>query len=462
MKESYSSEERRQIYEQLSAQALVGRLTEKELADAMLAFDERRWYPSVGTKWIEENPELFGQCIKDAERFLRVCSQLYNCICRLLLVSEILQLIPGNKLEAFVYDAYVRCGAHDASWVKVALEVGVSRETIARAIIKRLENADHGVIADFLVRGSDFGGLAGCAEAARLIMLKQPPQPERFVKDGRPYRRIVRDDGRVLDEWWLPLDRPWGVLTAEELEKAFRLCAKKEPVKVLSVRSEIGMALRDDIAAEICEFAVSQVNDLREMSGKFCLLNDIKLATRLELAKRLKPFDPNDCDTETQTNTVGFILGLVFSLDQEKGRKFFSSVERLLISIPLRVLARAVAWNIFLKLNGNSRAPVTPPPPNYQWFWIWHFVERQLQAGECIMGKVQLGTFKSRGSTYAEKQYEISYGGDLYVVDRYQHRYMPLVGDVVIIHPLSAKFLTRRGSKSVWYVNFVPLDKRRD
>ncbi len=465
MKSKYvSTEECREVAEMLDMKAAAGSLDEHYLHQAFVIFDDSTTWRSVGVHWVEQHPDLFGRFVKDPEAFLRQHFDTPSCLSHLICISEVLQLIPGERLENFLRDAYVHCGASMSDWTQFALELGISPKVTAGMILDRLQKMDPRSDGWYTFFHGDDGirEIAGASGPYRLQLLLDPG-PEIITFEGRPHRRCYRDNGQSLRTWYIALDRAWGIFTDDEFMVTMKVCARKRPDLVLANRDKIGLRLDETKAAALCVEAAEYIESLEMMERSD--FKELPLQSRLGIARRLKQFEDKG-KVYLQAPTLRFLLGLMTELGgQDNVRQFFRQLEPIFASIQVTTLAQKVATWIYeqdVRPYDRRSTSFQPPTPMSQWFWLWQYVVDRLLENHYIVGCVEEGSFIPRGRTQPMRQHQVHHGHTLYVHDRFAHRYYPANGDHVLIYGPSSQFLARNSEGEIRRAYFVPLDRNKD
>ncbi len=436
---------------------------------------------SMGMRWIAENPEPFLQIVGDADIFLESVVRLYDraegnpqeknegvrlsshWFFRSFLISpELLRLLSPEGRTRCVRDLYPRFGATNNEWVRAAAMAGVSRATMAEALLERLRgtriepgmaNDVHDFLRYGIERPEDASPIAMTVrrlgiehgrngrhdelvrapdkawpsiektvaeQNARMDAGLPPNVPFHFVLEFPPHARPT-----AAEKWTAAFCglNPWSVLTNRELETALLLCAEKAPGETVKARARILRRLDAAAADIIVGDALDRLDSVSDVPADEWARLSVDQRTRF--AERLAAVEKDFLVKPT----AQFLFTLLLELPPEERHGFYAkTVSRVLLSANASKVY--VAWRqLGREDDGLEKA-----------------LRRHLQ-----LAGYRLGTIVRRRHPKGGFQQAVEDGKTLYVQERGNHRYFPRDGDVVLFHP-NGRHLT----PSVVAVTFVP------
>lgn len=415
------------IMQRLSALADDLVLNQRHLSEAVWQYDDHMQYipESVGTTWIIDNADDFARNL-DAEAFLREHFDAPHCLELILLYPEVLKLVAEAKREMFVHDAYVRCGARNEGWIRAAIEVGITKQTIATTIKDHLERVpamdpDSGIHTAFHEFFEGSTGHVKVDKRLRAEELRYLPAAE--CAAAPDYR----------DLWEFEPNTAWEVLGEEDFLGIARLCAEKAPHLVLQNRWQLARKLSPEHVQEICVAAAERVP-----SGLHQRLEDLQLLpidVRVRIAKRIT-VRPHGNDASI---TAKFLADLLLSMDLPQAIAFYEQIDCTLSAINAAVLYRAT-WKLRHEASKRRTAD-----------WLDGVLQDRLKADGYVIGTIEEGQHTDRHGR-ARRQWQVGYDGLTFVQDRHQHRYYPKKDDAVLFRPAAGARLTPK----VIAVMFIP------
>jgi len=419
-----------------------GTATHADMMNFMLLIDScgHETVPSsVGMEWIWGNPARFAEIVGNVDEFVHeVCVLLdlaeaepaentweiqqlrYRFFRSFIGNRDLLGLLSPKMREEFVTEFYPRHGAHNNGWISAALRVGVSRETIAHAILTKLRNTEvvRGMassIGDFVRFGTGLNDAPVHSALWSLGITRDEMSVLRPAIEADPTNGIAEVTRRLAlgivprqDQFTgFPEFDPWWVLTNQELEEALLICAAQVPGETMTAIGHAAIAKRLDARAkERIQMAV--LNSMTSLDGVSIetIERNLSLTGRVMLAMRLAA-GPHEW---LRTITAQFLFRIMVELDRSKREAFWvETVERLIVGTSPATLYRT--WRQ-LKLE-EPDVEIT--------------LRRNLEAANYAIGTVRRGQ-NPKGGT----QWMVEIGRFRFVEERNQHRYFPTDGDLVV------------------------------
>lgn len=412
--------------ESLRLKALRGELDPDQLADAVWeGYDDGDYIDrSIGTTFMMRNPELFAGVVHEGARFYFLMALLSAPHHSELLIchSEFLKTVPESMRFRYIYDAYLRNGARNGSWIIAAEEAGMDRAEIAEAILKRLYNApaeDQSTntvtpFYEFLAYGDQATGM-------------------------RSLPVMVKPEGSVDDPscWMIPESSAWGVLSREQLYVAAMECAFKAPRRIFEFGRKLRMKLLRWQADEIMRIAAYGLRTLPTLTSTNTALLELPQPVREDLLRKHWPTDGPEYVRLLVQTVLGASSPSEFYLEiQEKAEKV-SALTTYIHAMPL-----------IKKAAGTDRANAAN--------WLGAVIMARVRAEGYMTGVLQLGTYNDNklGGRQRTQLYVSGPEGVRYIMDRNANPTLGLrVGQEVI-------FPTRRAVKrltpKVFAVQFYP------
>lgn len=454
--------------EEFQVKVADGSVTTVDLIWHILTIDDIDMPQSLGMDWIRNNPTEFAGIVGNVDAFLEEVLRLaeldlesddtevkawdglhglrYWFLRSFIGSKDLMALLSPAWRVRYVRDIYPRIGAHTMSWISTAVLSGITRDTIATAILQRLRRVEinKGVVndvEDFLRYGGGHDLHAAPIHAAlwRLELSRDGmqilrPQIETDPSAGFPEieRRLhvgvkPRED-RILGGF--PEIPPWFALSNTELAEALRICATKAPAQTLQILRDERVRPRLQPADEdaIVTMATQRMDTIMGVSLE-TLEGLLDLTDREALARQLKPVQEH----YLHAPTAQFLFRIICELSPYEARRRFWQEVIVPVLKPASAAAVYKAWRQ-MQLEEDD-------------------VESELRSRLDEEGYI-LSTIR-RGSHQGKVQWFVDVRGTRYVQDRYEHRYFPTEGDLVLFKPTSGHRLT----PTVMAVTFIPVMK---
>ncbi len=239
------------------------------------------------------------------------------------------------------------------NWIAKDLMAGVSRETIARKILERLEECDPrgdtDAIDEFLDDLSTYRRLS-TKHSVVLTRIREHP----YFANG-PSFLPTREEGSwvqiakaitIRRDEAVPTDPAWescfaglstfGVLIASEREEALRICAEKAPQQVYRMRQVIEYRIRKPFAGELMFDVIDILASRKAIRPQ--ALSQMSPEDRRRIAARI---DPVERDRYKAISWAAkFLLCLITDLPEEEREAFWTNHVCL-------VLAKAASTTVY-------------------------------------------------------------------------------------------------------------------
>lgn len=394
---------------------------------------------SVGMQWIWANPKRFAEVVGNVDDFVaEVCVLLdlsegeptensweiqqlrYRFFPSFICNRELLGLLSTKMREEYVTEFYPRHGAHNNGWISAALRAGVSRQTIATAILTKLRTSEvvRGIPSgsgDFLRYGAGLNEAPVHSALWSLGVTHDEMAVLRPAIEKDPTNGFVEIERRLAlgivprqDQFTgFPEFDPWWVLTNQELEEALLFCAVHLAGQTLTAIDHPAIAKRLDRHAKD-RIVVAAMNAMTSLGGVSIetLERHLTLAGRVSLAMRLSASpQPWHC-----VITAQFLFRIMLELSPGKREAFWvETVEKIIADAsPVTLYC---TWRR-LKLEERD---------------IEITLRRKLEDAGYAIGNIRRG-MNPKGGT----QWMVETNRFRFVEERHQHRYFPTEDDLVV------------------------------
>lgn len=341
---------------------------------------------SVGIAWMLRNPEAFGEQIDDALAFYREHLDNYY-IAAILRSKDLFELISEGERVRFMRDVIAR-HTTDGRWVRTVIEAGVPRADVAGAILDKLRATD----VDLSKSGIDFLSYEFLEYGAGYI--------------SRSFFGLVFDDKYTL----------WSVLSDDEFIEALRICIDKAPNLLFGgpdINSRITLIQKLDL-----RLPRNQVDAiLLEAAAKLQNLGHVSI----DALDRL-PFDVRLDITRRTGGPLDLVVRLALELGSENGGLALCDEFRESFALVNSDTYRRL-HPLLRSTNDHTMVSVINPE-----------LVNALVSNGFIIGTVIWGTHYHRRTRSVREQLQVEWNRTTYVQSRYQHRYFPKEGDLVIIN----------------------------
>jgi|GEM_PF-4047795 len=466
-----------------AAKVAAGTATREDLVSHILTIDNGGYETiptSLGMDWICENEEAFARVVGDVDEFMdwilqiagidldttneETCEEItqsglrHYFLNRFLLRKYLMSLLTLAWRETYIADVYPRVGACNNSWISTAILTGVSRQTIATAILERLRRTHVAPMSvndvdDFLDYGEGEGNIIRLMRA--LVLMGIDPDS---LGDMNP--RLTLDPADSLGEMnpRLTLDPvpafeaieervrlgvkpeeskyerfasfgPWWVLSNDELEQALMICAEKSSGKTLKILGGETLTKRRGFKA-IDKIIVCAARHMTSLSGVNVgtLERLLTLSERESLARHLVPVESYG---NLHKTTAQFLFRIIVELPKEKRQEFWTDV----IEIVLKDVGSSTLYCAWRQLElAETDVEIT--------------LRRWLDEDGYLVGTITEGRHPK-----GRMQWMVEVNDHRFVEDSYFHRYYPKKGDLVLFKPEHGHRLTPH----VTSLNFTPV-----
>ncbi len=483
----------KKVGEAFKTMVFMGEVTPTDIVNHVLTIDNAGYETiptSIGMAWIIQNPDEFKSVVGDVDAFVldlavilmeadsldknnpmtRAALQLRHWFFPRFICSwRTMRLLSPAMRERFVREFYPIWGANNNLWISAALQLGVTRQTIAEAILNNLRETvvQRGMandVDDFLEYGAGYRpGNENPVKMTmrRLLVTITNEMLETLDHDPIPgieaIELIVKNLETVIARgetwntafnppWLIPTDdhspeamwsycfaeiTPWWALSTAELVSAMTICAGKLPGKTIAALEFVAMSrgITQEDQVKILHAATSVMTSLDGVSVDTLSKRLLPLQDRVALARRLEA--PAASYHWIVKPTAQFLFRIVCDLPREEREAFWVEV----VEPKFHDASPSTLYCAWRQLELEERdIEVTLR----QWFYETGYV-----MGTIIQGR------HPKGGT----QWQVELDGHRFVQSRDQHRYFPKAGDEVIFLPRCGTFLT----PNVTAVTFVPV-----
>lgn len=414
------------------ARLASGTATRDDLVVWILTIDDAGYETipgSMGMQWIWNHPHEFAELVGDVDEFiLELLEQVDAAIadshegtaretdishlrwwffksfpCK----RELMTLLSPTMRELWVSEIYTRFGANNNGWIDSVVRLGVPRQVIAAAILKRLGDIEDP--RDFLEyghsnRSSQPWSALWSLGITREEMDRLRPQIQQDPSVGLTEieRRLAagtiprEGDFHSFHDFHL-----WDVLTNEELYQALLVCAEKSPNRTMAIMDDAEVKCRLTLE-QVDRLVTSIMRKLTSLHGLTLemLERHLTLSGREILARQLVPVKADYLGKMT----AQFLFKVLCELPKNKREAFFWDVIVPVVGEvnPIRLYT---AWR---QLELNERD-------------LEDTLRDKLDREGYAIGTIREGTIPS-GKRQGQRQWYVEIRGVRYVCDSDLHR----------------------------------------